>query len=69
MLSLLEMTARQQQHLRPFRAPAPMREVSLVVHRHFVKRKLIEVLKEEVLKVLPEKVKKNRGKSVVPVVG
>ena len=68
-LATLEMTTRQQQHLRPFRSPAPMREVSLVVHRHFVKRKLVEVLKEEVVKVLPEKVKKNRGKSVVPVVG
>ena len=66
-LATLEMTARQQQHLRYFRSPAPMREVSMVVHRHFVKRKLIEVLKSEVLKVIPEKIRKNKKTLVVPI--
>jgi LysR family transcriptional regulator, hydrogen peroxide-inducible genes activator len=66
-LATLEMTARQQQHLRYFRSPAPMREVSMVVHRHFVKKKLIEVLKSEVLKVIPEKIRKNKKTLVVPI--
>ena len=66
-LATLEMNARQQQHLRYFRSPAPMREVSMVVHRHFVKKKLIEVLKSEVLKVIPEKIRKNKKTLVVPI--
>src|SRR5215213_2387117 len=67
-LATLDMTAKQQQHLRYFKSPAPMREVSMVVHRHFVKKKLIEVLKHEILKVVPEKIRKNKKTLVVPVV-
>jgi LysR family hydrogen peroxide-inducible transcriptional activator len=61
------MTARQQQNLRYFKSPPPMREVSMVVHRHFVKKRLIEVFKQEILKVIPEKVKKNSKTFVIPI--
>lgn len=66
-LATLDMTGRQQQHLRYFRSPAPMREVSMVVHRHFVKKKLIEVLRQEILKVVPEKILKNKKAMVLPI--
>lgn len=66
-LATLDMTTRQQQHLRYFKSPAPMREVSMVVHRHFVKKKLIELLKGEVMKVIPEKIRRNKKTMVVPV--
>jgi LysR family hydrogen peroxide-inducible transcriptional activator len=66
-LATLDMTTRQLQHLRHFRHPAPVREVSLVVHRDFVKRKLIEVLKQEILKAIPEKIRKNKKSAIVPV--
>ncbi|HEU4471678.1 MAG TPA: hydrogen peroxide-inducible genes activator [Flavisolibacter sp.] len=66
-LATLDMTARQQQHLRHFRPPAPMREVSMVVHRHFVKKKLIEVLKQEIMKVVPEKILHNKKTLVLPI--
>ena len=66
-LATLDLTGRQQQSLRHFKSPAPMREVSMVVHRHFVKKKLIEVLKQEILKVVPEKIRNNKKALVVPV--
>jgi len=66
-LATLDLSSKQQQNLRPFRAPAPAREVSMVVHRHFVKKKLIELLKAEILKMVPEKMKKNKKNLVVPV--
>lgn len=66
-LSTLDLNFKQQQSLRHFKSPAPMREVSMVVHRHFVKKKLIEVLKQEILKVVPEKIRKNKKNLVVPV--
>jgi LysR family hydrogen peroxide-inducible transcriptional activator len=66
-LATLDMGSRQQQLLRYFKAPAPMREVSLVTHRDFVKKKLIELLKQEVLSSIPEKIRKNRKSMLVPV--
>ena len=66
-LATLGMTGNQMQLIRHFKTPQPMREVSLVVHRDYVKKKLIELLKYEIINCLPEKVRKNKGKQVVAV--
>jgi len=66
-LATLDMPARQTQLIRYFKKPSPMREVSLVVHRNFVKKALIDALKEEILRTIPEKIRKNRAANVVPV--
>lgn len=64
-LATLDMTVKQQSHLRHFKHPAPVREVSMAVHRDFVKKKLIEVLKQEILNAVPEKIRKNKKRAVV----
>jgi len=66
-LATLDMTAHQQNHLRYFKQPSPVREVSIVTHRDFVKRKLIELLKKEILAVVPQKLRKNKKTTVIPV--
>ena len=66
-LSTLDLSAKQMQLIRHFKKPAPMREVSVVVHRDFVKKRLIEVLKEEIVVAIPEKIKANRNQYVVPI--
>jgi LysR family transcriptional regulator, hydrogen peroxide-inducible genes activator len=66
-LATLDMPLKQMQLIRYFKKPAPMREVSLVVHRDFVKKRLIDVLKEEILSAVPEKIRKNKTRNVVPV--
>lgn len=66
-LASMELTARQREQLRPFKRPAPMREVSLVVHRDFVKKRLVEILKSEIEAAIPVKIRKNRATHVVPV--
>ena len=66
-LATFDMTAKQQNHLRHFKHPAPVREVSIVVHRDYVKKKLIEVLRKEILAAVPEKIKKNKTQNVVLV--
>lgn len=66
-LATLDMPLRQTQLIRHFKRPVPMREVSLVVHRNYVKEKLIEVLKEEILQKVPEKIRKNKSQYTVPV--
>jgi LysR family hydrogen peroxide-inducible transcriptional activator len=66
-LATLDMPLRQTQLIRHFRKPAPMREVSLVVHRNLVKQRLIDVLREEILKAVPEKIRKNKSRNTLPV--
>jgi LysR family transcriptional regulator, hydrogen peroxide-inducible genes activator len=66
-LATLDMPLKQMQLIRHFKKPSPMREVSLVVHRNMVKKRLIDVLKEEILLTVPEKIRKNKTPNVVPV--
>lgn len=66
-LSTLDCSLKQQNMIRHFKAPVPVREVSLVTHRDFVKQKLIEVLKQEILAVLPEKISLNKNKNLVMI--
>ena len=66
-LATLELNAAQQQQVRKFRNPAPMREVSLVVHRDFIKKRLVEMLKQQIIESIPEKIRKNKNSLVVPV--
>lgn len=66
-LACMELNARQQEQLRPFRRPAPMREVSMVVHRDFVKKRLVEILKQAIMAAIPEKIRRNKASNLVPV--
>lgn len=65
-LATVDLRSSQSQLLRQFRQPSPMREVSLVVHRDFVKKKLVDIFKKEVIASIPDKIKKNKGE-VIPV--
>ncbi|HMC84609.1 MAG TPA: LysR substrate-binding domain-containing protein [Chitinophagaceae bacterium] len=66
-LTTLDMSAKQLQQIRHFKKPAPMREVSIVVHRDFVKKRLIEALKEEIILAVPENIRNNKSANVVRV--
>jgi len=66
-LAAMDFTARQQRLIRHFKKPAPMREVSLVVHRDFVKKRLVEALKQEILDIVPDKIKQNKNLYIVPI--
>ena len=39
----------------------------LVVHRDFVKKRIIEALREEIILAVPESIRKNKSANVVPV--
>ena len=66
-LATLELNTSQKQQVRKFKNPAPMREVSVVVHRDFVKKRLVEMLKQQIIESIPEKIRKNKNSLVVPV--
>ncbi len=64
-LAMLDLDEQKQKYLRHFNNPQPIREISLVIHRSFMKRKLIDLLKTEILLHIPADLKnKNRGKLI-----
>lgn len=63
-LATLDMDATRRSRLRPFDAPQPVREVSLVTHRSFLKRQLINALKDEIMAHLPNELTAGEGQMV-----
>ncbi|HMH22885.1 MAG TPA: LysR substrate-binding domain-containing protein [Puia sp.] len=66
-LAAMDLSKRQLELVRHFKRPAPMREVSLVVHRDFVKQRLVQALKQEIIFAVPEKVRLNKNLNVIPI--
>ncbi len=66
-LALKDLSTRQQKMVRFFKDPAPVREVSLAIHRHYVKRRLVDALKEEILRHIPGKMKDPRQREIVKI--
>lgn len=66
-LSVLEMPEEKQMLVHPFEEPQPLREVSLVVHRSFLKKKLIEALKEEIVNCIPADIRERQKAQVVDI--
>ncbi len=53
-LATLDFDQNTKNKLRPFTNPKPVREVSLIMHRSYLKRKLVEALHKEILAAIPE---------------
>jgi LysR family hydrogen peroxide-inducible transcriptional activator len=66
-LATIDLDEEQQKSVRPFTTPRPVREVSLITHRDFVKKRLVEALKSAIVASIPEKVKNNLKEHVVPL--
>ncbi len=66
-LATTDLRSSQLQLLRKFKSPAPMREVSLVVQRDNMKKKMIDLLKQEIIDSIPEKVRANKKGNVIPI--
>ncbi|MEP6712961.1 MAG: hypothetical protein ABJA37_11115 [Ferruginibacter sp.] len=52
-LAIAELTRGEKKQVRHFKAPAPARGISIVTYYHFVKQRIIDVLKEEIVNALP----------------
>lgn len=55
----------QMRYVKYFRDPEPVREVSIVTHRSYLKKKLILLLKEEILNCVPEKLKEKGQRQLI----
>ncbi len=63
-LAIQDFNARQIGMVRYFKTPEPTREIGLVMTKNYVKKRIIDALKEEIITVVPEKMK-NVGNKVV----
>jgi LysR family transcriptional regulator, hydrogen peroxide-inducible genes activator len=64
-LTTLDMSKKQLQQIRRFKSPVPMREVSMVTHRDFVKKALIEALRKEIFAAIPDQIREKRKAKIL----
>lgn len=67
-LAAEQLPAKKQKHVLHFKSPEPVREISIVTYRHFVKESLLDVLKKEITAVLPQPLKENKKVKVTELV-
>jgi LysR family hydrogen peroxide-inducible transcriptional activator len=66
-LAVASLSAKQQQAVRYFKTPEPVREISIVTHRAQLKKALIEKLAETILKTIPPQLKRNGKQQVLEI--
>ncbi len=66
-LALEELSSKQLSKVRHFKAPEPVREISLATHKNFVKKRMLNALKEEILAVIPKAMKQKKKKDIVGI--
>jgi LysR family hydrogen peroxide-inducible transcriptional activator len=66
-LALAEMNDKQRDRVRYFKSPEPAREVSIVIHRNFLKRRMIEALKVEILEFVPKRLRTKKNKEIMEI--
>ncbi len=66
-LATQDFSVRQMNMVRHFKAPVPVREVSLVTHRNYVKKQLTDVLKEQIIACIPPKLLLNKNKNLMKI--
>ena len=66
-LAIAELNAKQINKIRHFKSPEPVREISLVTHKNFIKMRMLNALKEEILAIIPKTMKQKKKKDIVGI--
>lgn len=61
------LTTNRQKRLRFFKSPEPVREISIIKHREFIKENLIRCLADCILTVIPDEMKSIKNRNVVEI--
>jgi len=64
-LSLSDLSKEQLSRVRNFVSPIPVREISIVTHRNFLKRGVIKALEKEILETVPKEMLQKNQKEVL----
>jgi LysR family hydrogen peroxide-inducible transcriptional activator len=67
-LALNGLSAKQLKMVHYFKQPAPARQVSLVMHRNYLKKRMIESLQQEILRMIPNKMKEKGKREIIEIV-
>lgn len=66
-MAIMDMSDEQMDLVRYFKSPEPVREISMFTHRHFVKKKLIKTLADEIMSTVPNKMRRKDKRDVVKI--
>jgi len=66
-LAIEELSQKQLSKVRYFKSPEPVREISMVTHKNFIKRRMLNALKEEILHVIPKSMKQKKKKDIIGI--
>lgn len=66
-LCLQDFSTQKLDKVRYFKSPEPSREISLVTHQNFVKKRLISALKDEVLDTISKRMKSKKKKEIIDI--
>ena len=66
-LALNELNAKDKKYIRHFKPPVPVREISIVTYRHFVKQRMVDILKEEICNSVPQEMLTVKRKLVTKI--
>jgi LysR family hydrogen peroxide-inducible transcriptional activator len=66
-LALTDLTDKQQDKVRYFKSPEPAREISIVTQKNFLKRRMIEALKNEIMEFVPKRMRNRKKKEVIDI--
>lgn len=66
-LAIADLPEEEKDCIRFFKPPAPVREISIVTYRHFVKQRLIEALQQIILQQLPPEMLHDNQKTITGI--
>ncbi|WP_432714148.1 hydrogen peroxide-inducible genes activator [Pedobacter sp.] len=66
-LALAELSNKQLSKIRNFKSPEPVREISLVTHKNFIKKRMLNAFKDEILEVVPKTMKTKKKKDIIGI--
>jgi LysR family hydrogen peroxide-inducible transcriptional activator len=66
-LALADLSPKQLSKVRTFKSPEPVREISLVTHKNYIKKRMLNAFMEEILNVIPKAMKQKKKKDIVGI--
>jgi LysR family hydrogen peroxide-inducible transcriptional activator len=66
-LATINFDKKEKYKLRHFKPPVPVREISLVTYRHFIKKGLLEILEKEITMAVKPFINKKEETDIIAV--
>jgi LysR family hydrogen peroxide-inducible transcriptional activator len=66
-LSLQQFSIKQLDKVRYFKSPEPSREISIVTHSNYIKKRMIDALETEILDGIPKRMKSKKKKDILNI--